>query len=99
MFYPQGQESFGGSDFIQKETETHVAGIDNPNGPTNPWTILIDGTYIDHRKSMSGALNEIGNQSRRRPFKDPYIRAQTAQTRKDNACLRCRMQRIRVGVH
>jgi hypothetical protein len=35
--------------------------------------------------------------SRRRAFKDPKDRAQTAQTRRDNACIRCRMQRIRVS--
>jgi hypothetical protein len=33
----------------------------------------------------------------RRPFQSPYDRQQTAQTRKNTACLRCRMQRIRVG--
>jgi hypothetical protein len=40
---------------------------------------------------------EPTDRSRRAPFKDPQVKAQTAQTRKDNACLRCRMQRIRVG--
>jgi hypothetical protein len=34
---------------------------------------------------------------RRRPFQNPLDRAQTAQTRRDNACVRCRMQRVRVG--
>jgi len=34
--------------------------------------------------------------SRRRPFQNPEDRIQTAQTRKDKACLRCRMQKIRV---
>jgi hypothetical protein len=34
---------------------------------------------------------------RRRPFQNPLDRAQTAQTRRDNACVRCRMQRVRVS--
>lgn len=34
--------------------------------------------------------------TRRGPFRDPSDRAETAQTRKLTACLRCRMQRIRV---
>lgn len=33
----------------------------------------------------------------RRPFQSSYDRQQTALTRKNTACLRCRMQRIRVG--
>ena len=33
---------------------------------------------------------------RRGPFKDPADKAQMAQTRKDNACDRCKMQRTRV---
>jgi hypothetical protein len=44
--------------------------------------------------------NDLGRataRSRRRAFKDPKDRAQTAQTRRDNACIRCRMQRIRVS--
>jgi hypothetical protein len=36
--------------------------------------------------------------ARRGPFRSLYDRAQTAQTRKDTACLRCRMQRIRVFI-
>jgi hypothetical protein len=99
MLYPQRQESFGDSNLDQKETETHDAGIDGLSGSASSFTILIDGASVDHRKSMNGAPSEMGNHSRRGPFKDPHVRAQTAQTRKDNACLRCRMQRIRVGVH
>lgn len=34
---------------------------------------------------------------RRGPFKDPSLREQTAQTRRIGSCIRCRMQRIRVG--
>lgn len=34
---------------------------------------------------------------KRGPFKDPGLREQTAQTRRIGSCIRCRMQRIRVG--
>ena len=34
---------------------------------------------------------------KRGPFKDPSLREQTAQTRRIGSCIRCRMQRIRVG--
>lgn len=33
---------------------------------------------------------------KRRPFQKVEDRVQTAQTRKDKACLRCRMQKVRV---
>jgi hypothetical protein len=42
-------------------------------------------------------FEDTTTRTRRRPFQDPGDRAQTAQTRRDNACLRCRMQRIRVS--
>lgn len=50
-----------------------------------------------HTQYPEASFDENGLRSRRGPFKDPYDRAQTAQTRKDNACVRCRMQRIRVN--
>ncbi|KAL2075043.1 hypothetical protein VTL71DRAFT_8823 [Oculimacula yallundae] len=40
-------------------------------------------------------IEDDSNRPRRGPFKDPTDRAQTAQTRKDNACVRCKMQRTR----
>lgn len=36
---------------------------------------------------------------RRGPFKNPHDRVQTAQTRKDGSCVRCRAQKIRVCIY
>lgn len=91
MIYRQPQESFCDSNLDPEVTESHDTRIDNADGQIN------SSNFVYYPKSTGGALTETGNQSRRGPFKDPFIRAQTAQTRKDNACLRCRMQRIRVG--
>ncbi|KAH7361068.1 hypothetical protein BKA65DRAFT_547760 [Rhexocercosporidium sp. MPI-PUGE-AT-0058] len=41
------------------------------------------------------SIDDDSNRPKRGPFKDPTDRAQTAQTRKDNACVRCKMQRTR----
>jgi len=42
------------------------------------------------------SMDDDVKRPRRGPFKDPADKAQTAQTRKDNACVRCKMQRTRV---
>ncbi|KAG4416258.1 hypothetical protein IFR04_010604 [Cadophora malorum] len=41
------------------------------------------------------SMDDDVKRPRRGPFKDPADKAQTAQTRKDNACVRCKMQRTR----
>lgn len=46
----------------------------------------------DTESSLAGAP------TRRGPFKSQFDRVQTAQTRKDGCCLRCRHQKIRVCV-
>ena len=43
------------------------------------------------------SIDDDMSRPRRGPFKDPADKAQTAQTRKDNACVRCKMQRTRVS--
>lgn len=42
--------------------------------------------------------NQKPQVTKRGPFKDPQKRAKTAQVRKIGSCIRCRMQRIRVGI-
>ena len=42
------------------------------------------------------SIDDDSNRPKRGPFKDVADRVQTAQTRKDNACIRCKMQRTRV---
>ena len=44
----------------------------------------------------SSFLCEKQSSFRRRPFLSVEARQQTAQTRKDKACIRCRMQKVRV---
>ncbi|PVH82364.1 hypothetical protein DL98DRAFT_414946 [Cadophora sp. DSE1049] len=55
-------------------------------------------TYNDSREEcplIDFSIDDDLNRPRRGPFKDPADKAQTAQTRKDNACVRCKMQRTR----
>lgn len=58
---------------------------------------LKGNRYTEESEGVNNAVahRAIGP-SRRRPFQNPEVRMQTAQTRKDKACLRCRMQKIRV---
>lgn len=42
---------------------------------------------------------ELSPRKKRGPFQDPQLREQTSDTRKLKACVRCRMQKIRVSVH
>lgn len=55
-------------------------------------------TYNDSRDEfplIDFGIDDDANRTKRGPFKDPADKAQTAQTRKDNACVRCKMQRTR----
>lgn len=59
---------------------------------------LSTETTMDSLESESSDQScEKSGPTPRRPFQSPHDRQQTAQTRKNTACLRCRMQRIRVG--
>ena len=49
-------------------------------------------------RTKSHDSDEKPGSHRRGPFRDEHHRAETAQTRKLTACLRCRMQRVRVGL-
>jgi hypothetical protein len=65
------------------------------------WPDLIDLSSegsLEVHDSESGDRRYIepSGPTRRRPFQSSYHRQQTAQTRKLTACIRCRMQRIRV---
>ena len=53
-----------------------------------PGTSNIGGVYNPHQRTPS---------ARRGPFKDHEKREKTAHTRRIGSCIRCRMQRIRVG--
>jgi hypothetical protein len=75
--------------------------FDTPPSATNEKSV----STWDARTQIFGPFNGsdsedtgAGTRTRRRPFKNSKDRAQTAQTRRDNACLRCRMQRIRVSI-
>lgn len=54
---------------------------------------------IPHSSALDGLLTSPLNRpaARRGPFKNNDDREKTAQTRKIGSCVRCRMQRIRVG--
>jgi hypothetical protein len=49
-----------------------------------------------HESANMEMMKRTGATSKRQPFKNPHDRKQTAETRKLAACVRCRMQRIRV---
>jgi len=57
---------------------------------------LSEITSDDNLISESVSSVDVELQARRGPFRSLSERAQTAQTRQLVACLRCRMQRIRV---
>ena len=62
-------------------------------------TDLSPGTSLESLDSESSdhSYAQKPGPTPRRPFQSSYDRQQTAQTRKNTACLRCRMQRVRVG--
>jgi len=71
----------------------HVSQICDSDGDLNPQ----DNRYSEESEAPDHAVPRRGlGPSRRRPFQNPEDRIQTAQTRKDKACLRCRMQKVRV---
>ena len=61
----------------------------------------VSPPHANHRSDGGQGLDYYGYSSekpgsvRRGPFRSPQERAETAQTRKLAACVRCRMQRIR----
>ena len=62
----------------------------------------VSQSVMQHHAAASGLDVVFPNQkrppARRGPFQDPLSREQTAQTRRIGSCIRCRMQRIRVGI-
>jgi hypothetical protein len=52
---------------------------------------------INHRSSVSAEPEGSHSPIRPRMFRSPVDRVQTAQTRQLAACVRCKMQRIRVS--
>jgi hypothetical protein len=58
--------------------------------------VEIEGYLKESEAADHAAARRGMGPSRRRPFQNPEDRIQTAQTRKDKACLRCRMQKVRV---
>ncbi|KAL5326373.1 hypothetical protein ACEPPN_004057 [Leptodophora sp. 'Broadleaf-Isolate-01'] len=69
---------------------THVASQQNLEKTSPSW----DSTPSDC-PLIEFSIDDDSNRPKRGPFKDLTDRAQTAQTRKDNACVRCKMQRTR----
>jgi hypothetical protein len=82
---PNGQNSF--EPLLSTTTNNDISELGNPGSDKNPLFYTFSSTEDSEIKT------------RRRPFQNPLDRAQTAQTRRDNACVRCRLQRVRVGYH
>ncbi len=57
---------------------------------------LKDGYSDELEVGESAVTGRANGPSHRRPFQNPEDRLQTAQTRRNKACLRCRMQKVRV---
>lgn len=84
----------------------HHTSYVSPTGPVAPYGpasghIRVDGSGIPP-SHQSGNLDIVSNNHRpppakRGPFKSNAEREQTAETRRIGSCIRCRMQRIRVG--
>jgi hypothetical protein len=72
---------------------------EHENGEPNQWTSLIEShqkTGAQSVQDMSYLAVEANRQNIRRPFQDQDLRAETSKTRGLKACVRCRMQKIRV---
>jgi hypothetical protein len=81
----------GNAERIEPHHVNHV--YDLEDGDQDP----KDNRCSEESEAADNALTRRGmGPSRRRAFQNPEDRLQTAQTRKDKACLRCRMQKIRV---
>lgn len=85
-----------------------MPGLPSRYGPTygNEQTMPHSASHLQlHHGAHPGAPNMDSviypNQkppaAKRGPFKSTADRQQTAMTRKNGSCIRCRMQRIRVG--
>ncbi len=86
--------------FAQRPPEITPFGPASENGQWYTDTngdVLHGGNPEDVPLLIDLGPDDSMDRLRRGPYKDPRVKAQTAQTRKDNACLRCRMQRIRVS--
>ena len=103
MFYPTNI-SMGDKEFLPLlcedqgySTSNTLSGWVEQNIPSSLIELSSESSLEPH-SSDSGEMDCIGESGPvpRRPFQSPQDRQQTAQTRKLTACIRCRMQRIRV---
>jgi hypothetical protein len=70
-----------------ESTKTHNSFLlDNPNPKSVKWV------------SPESTGKELSPRKKRGPFQDQHLREETSDTRKLKACVRCRMQKIRVSV-
>jgi hypothetical protein len=70
-------------------------GLPSSENEESPFLSAAD--EIHHRSSASAEPEGSHDQVRPRTFRGPVDRVQTAQTRQLAACVRCKMQRIRVS--
>jgi hypothetical protein len=105
MFYPQAPINNGAP--YEKSTSTaqsnRFGGFNRLFDAPLPANSEKSEPLLDLSNEIHSPFNVLGpegagTRTRRRPFKNPHDRAQTAQTRRDNACLRCRMQRVRASL-
>ena len=90
---PYRDHDFDSSAIYHDHTDVNKSHVKHAQVPISP---TRNGTSKHQINEIP--YDDLEHRTKRGPFKDPQDRAQTAQTRKDNACVRCRMQRIRVNV-
>ncbi|KAK0126871.1 hypothetical protein ONS95_008450 [Cadophora gregata] len=68
-----------------------------PVGLTDTQQTALQKTSVSYEECplIDFNIDDDSSRPKRGPFKNPAEKAQTAQTRKDNACVRCKMQRTR----
>jgi hypothetical protein len=82
-------QGFGADDF------TDLSAI--PSSGQTPQNRMHRQASRGPRKARNSDKSSKEKNPRRRPFSNPQERLETGQTRKIGACLRCRMQRVRVS--
>lgn len=87
---------------FEEDLETHKIFFDDPNQGNYPRSLesnLVEFNKESTPASRSGQTTQrlTGAPRRKKLLSDD--RQKTAQTRKLTACVRCRMQRIRVSIH
>jgi len=100
MIYPGNAITFSGDKVYLDAINPNI--LDSPGLPVQgDLTFLIDQISDNSERSTVSEPEENCGETKsiptpRRPFQNHRDRQQTAQTRKLTACIRCRMQRIRV---